>query len=121
MALNLPWEQLRQEYEREGLTYQELAQRYGVSTSTVSRRARADGWGRRGGSRRRIEEVSGQLLAVVEEALAGRSDPLSVRELKDLTALLREMLALRELAQKEKGGEETVHVVLEGPLEDWGS
>ena len=40
MALNVPWEQVRRDYEQ-GATCQLLAERYGVSTSTVSRRARS--------------------------------------------------------------------------------
>ena len=48
---------------------------------------------------------------------------MNTRELKDLTALTRELEALRQTVRQQQAdhGGEGVRVVLEGPLEEWGS
>ena len=38
------WEQARAEYEVRGVSLGDVAKRFGVATSSVSRRARAEGW-----------------------------------------------------------------------------
>lgn len=119
MALNVPWEQVRRDYEQ-GATCQLLAERYGVSTSTVSRRAKAEEWSRQNSTERCLAAVTRQLMGAVEETLTDRSAPVSVRELKDLTALVRELLTLQELADGEQAQAETLRVVLEGEAEQWG-
>ena len=120
MAVSVPWEQLRWEYEQENATYQVLAERYGVSVSTISRRARAEEWSRRSSTDRCLAAVTRQLMGAVEETLTDRSAPVSVRELKDLTALVRELLTLQELAEGPKEQDEGLRVVLEGEAESWG-
>ena len=120
MAVNVPWEQMRREYEEENATYRVLAERYGVSASTISRRARAEAWGKGSSADRCLAAVTRQLIGAVEETLTDRSAPVSVRELKDLTALVRELLTLQELAEGPQEQDEGLHVVLEGEAEKWG-
>ena len=119
MALNVPWEQVRRDYEQ-GASCRTLSERYGVSVSTVSRRARAEEWGKDNSARRCFAAVTRQLMGAVEETLTDRSAPVSVRELKDLTALVRELLTLQELAEGERQEDEGLRVVLEGEAESWG-
>ena len=121
MALNVPWEQVRRDYEQEGATDQVLSERYGVSTSTISRRARAEAWDRNNSAGRCLAAVTRQLMGAVEETLTDRSAPVSVRELKDLTALVRELLTLQELAEGPQAQDESLRVVLEGEAESWGA
>ena len=62
------WSQARREYNR-GATFAALGRKYGVSAATVSRRARLEGWGKRGekcGSSGTIEQVAQQLLEAAE-------------------------------------------------------
>ena len=123
MVTDIPWQQMRRDYEK-GTTYRQLAERYGVSSSTIGRRCRAEGWTRSGDRRleRCVEQVSLRLMEAVEELLGGE-ETLNTRELKDLTALTRELEALRQTVRQQQAdhGGEGVRVVLEGPLEEWGS
>jgi len=123
MVTDIPWQQMRRDYEK-GATYRQLAERYGVSSSTIGRRCRLENW-TRGGDRRLercVEQVSLRLLEAVEELLGGE-EALNTRELKDLTALTRDLEALRQTVRQQQSdhGGEGVRVVLEGPLEEWGS
>ena len=116
------WSQARREFQR-GATYTALAEKYGVSVSTVSRRARLEGWGKRGqspGSGCTIAQVSERLLEAAEAALLCDDGTMSIRDMKELAALVRELTALREA--EARGGEcGAVRVVLEGETRRWGS
>ncbi len=123
---DIPWSRLRREYEH-GATYTALAEKYGTSPSSVSRRARMEGWGRRGSAPDPIrtgesmERLTEQLLEAAQRTLSGEMDNLSVKEMKELAGLVREILALRSAARGERDdGAQTVRVVLEGETEQWG-
>lgn len=114
------WSQARREYER-GATYTALAEKYGVSIATVSRRARLEGWGKRGQMRvggGTIALVAERLLAAAETALLSDEGTMTIREMKELAGLVRELTALRDA--EERGDDSgTVRVVLEGETERW--
>jgi DNA-binding MurR/RpiR family transcriptional regulator len=119
------WSQMRREHEQ-GATFAQLAEQYGTSVSTLSRRARLEGWGRRGSARREaeadsLETVTERLLAQAQETLGSEESSLSVKEMKELAGLVRELLALREaVAQHTSQGQSPgVRVVLEGDVEKW--
>ena len=117
---SVPWSRMRKEYEG-GETQAVLAERYGVSVSSVSRRARLENWGRRGSVMGRggtMEEVSQMLLNAARTTLLCPQSELSVRDMKDLAALVREVQAMRD-AQRGRDEGETVRVVLEGEVEEW--
>ena len=121
MVKDIPWRQIRRDYEA-GVTYRQLAEQYGVPTSTLGRRGRAEGWRRRDPDwlERYVEEVAARLLTAAEELLHS-PQPLTLRELKDLTALLRELDSLRQtVRQQDSAADEQVRVVLEGELARWG-
>ena len=116
----IPWSRMKREYEA-GETQTALAERYGVSVSTVSRRARLENWGRRGSADKAVEtleQVSARLLDAARTALLCDTGEMSIREMKDLAALVREVQAMRD-AQRGRDEGETVRVVLEGEAEKW--
>ncbi len=121
----LKWSQMRREHEQ-GATFAQLAEQYGTSVSTLSRRARLEGWGRRGSVSREpgtgsLETVTERLLARAQETLGGEESSLSVKEMKELAGLVRELLALREAVaqQTTQGQAPGVRVILEGDVEKW--
>ena len=119
------WQRLRQQYER-GATYEELAGEYGVSVATISRHRRQENWAARGAQRGRpvngrcVEELTEQMLRLARGMLDGDSGA-GVKEMRDLTALLRELLALQRMAREEQETDSgnCVRLVLEQQLEDW--
>lgn len=129
MAMNpIPWQEIRREY-LDGATYQELGEKYGIAPSTIGRRRHKEHWGCRGGGdelQRRCLAMVRRLAAAVEETMDSQTEPWAVKELKDLSALTKDVVGLQKLvmdlepAEEEDEAPETVRVVLEGPLEDWG-
>ena len=122
----LKWSQMRREYER-GDTFAVLAERYGTSTSSLSRRARLEGWGRRGCAcsepgARGMDAVTQQLWEAAQQTLSGECGTMSVKEMTEMAGLVRELMALRTAAAAaEQGacGTPAVRVVLEGEAEKW--
>lgn len=111
----VPWDEVWQ-LRRQGASYRELAERYGVSVSTIGRQARADCWNRPGFAPMniRMREVAARLQTQVEQRM---QEELDTRELKELSAVLRELLRLQQELQGSQ--EELVRVVLEGETEEW--
>lgn len=127
MALRtLDWRRIRQRYER-GETYEELSRAFGVSVATIGRHRKAEGWEERGAARGKlmagqcVEELAREMLRAARTALAESEGGASVREMRDLVALVRELLALQRMAREEQdaGREERVRVVLDREVEDW--
>ena len=121
---DLKWSQMRREYEQ-GATFAALAEQHGTSVSTLSRRARLEGWGRRGCKRnepglRSMATVTQQLLESAQQTLGGDCGAMSVKEMKEMAGLVRELMALRT-ALAEQNGERVpaVRVVLADELEKW--
>ena len=127
MALSTSdWQHMRRRYER-GETYGKLAGEYGVSVSAICRRSRAEGWGRRGSAGGEsmtgqcLAELTQQMLCAARETLRQGEGCVSVKEMRDLTALVRELLALQRMAREEQDAdrEDCVRVVLDRQVEDW--
>ena len=120
------WQRIRQRYER-GETYEELARAFGVSVSTIGRHRKAEGWEERGAARGKpvagqcVEELTREMLRTARAALAEGEGRAGVREMRDMVALVRELLTLQRMAREEQDTdrEERVHVVLERDVEDW--
>ena len=141
----IPWEDIRAAYG-EGVTRQALAQRYAVSYSALSRHIRTEGWTvapaetlsdkmpadpsapkkaparRRSPGKsvfprlrqaaRRLQQTAAVLLSAAENG-----DEVSIRDVKELAALLRELTALAHSIESSQP--EPVRVVLEPPLDEW--
>lgn len=120
------WQRIRQRYER-GATYEELAREFGVSVSTIGRHRKAEGWEERGAARGKlmpgqcVEELAQEMMRAARAALAEGEGRTGVREMRDLVALVREVLTLQRMAREEQDTdrEERVRVVLERDVEDW--
>ncbi|WP_165177488.1 hypothetical protein [Desulfovibrio sp. ZJ369] len=56
------WEQARADYEVRGISLGDVARTYGVATSSVSRRARAEGW-----TQGRLQDLAARKVAAVKE------------------------------------------------------
>ena len=141
----IPWEEIRAAYG-EGATRKARIQRYGVPYSTLSNHIRAEGWTvspeetlsdkisadplapkkaparRRSPGKtvlprlrqaaRRLQQTAAVLLSAAENG-----DEVSIRDVKELAALLRELTALAHSIESSQP--EPVRVVLEPPLDEW--
>lgn len=112
----IPWAEIREKYEAGEGSYAALGRRYGVSETTVGNRARRENWrGRRTGGTidACLLSAAQQLRRSVEETVQG-GENASVKELKELTAMLRELMNLEQaVAEHEKAGEEQLRIVME--------
>ena len=110
---------IRRRYEAGEGTYRELAAEHGVALSTLARYGKAQGWQRprhRRESRSVLDGARQQLIRAVEEAMD--RPEVSCRELKELSALLRELLALDQALTPQEDSS-AVEVVLQGETEEW--
>ena len=120
---DVKWSQIRRDYEH-GDTFRKLAQIYGVSQSTISRRAQLEGWGRRGSAMGKLccgslERVAAQLAQKAGQMMEQQEETMSVKELRDMAALVRELTALQAAERESGSGASTVRVMLEGDVEKW--
>lgn len=115
----IDWEAVRRSYEVEGLTPRELAQRFGVGYSTVTRHIREEGWQAPREKRSGLAALVEQLSDTVQETLERlrTEDKADIRSVKDLTAALRELANLEKSLESESG--DTVRVVLSAEVEEW--
>ena len=115
---DIPWEEL-QKLNAQGWSYRRLAEKYGVSSSAIGRRAVLEGWHGTDAQRAnaRLRNLAARLRRQAERRLA---EDLDTREIKELTALLRELMNLQHsLDQSQPGGGSVVRVELAEETEDW--
>lgn len=119
---NIPWEEIRKRYESEKVSYQQLGEAYGISYKTVGEHARKEKW------------TKGRQLPIVTEncvsstmrqlarrlALAENGEEVNLGEIKELTAVLRDLMKVKELIEKTDAEETTcVRVELSEEVEAW--
>lgn len=113
---DIPWEDL-QRLNAQGWSYRRLAEKYGVSSSAIGRRAVLEGW--HGTNDQRANAVCGiwrpGCAAQAERRLA---EDLDTREIKELTAVLRELMNLQQTLEGQQPGG-VVRVELAEETEDW--
>ena len=116
----IPWAEIQKEYERGGISYAVLGQRYGVSAGTVGKHARRENW--QGRSRKEKKQLSvenwmttaAQQLRRSIEKSAKSEEGVSVKELKELTVMLRELLNLEQaLSNREDTEENCLEIVMD--------
>ena len=118
----LPWEDMRRAFETEGLSCHEIAARFGVGYSTVTKHARQEGWlpGHAATAETMpalVERLSDTVMEVLEaERQKERPD---IHSVKELTAMLRELANMRKALESRETGETTVRVVLAPEIEAW--
>lgn len=86
------WEQARADYEVRGISLGEIGKRYAVATSSVSRKAKADGW------------TQGKMQGLVERKVAVVKEMQEV-ETQTQQLPLRFQLTLQEVVQERLGTE----------------
>ena len=94
-----------------GETARALAEEFGVSVESVYKRGQRERLEQRGSlqqAARKLCRSAGSMVAQMED--------MDAKELKELTALLRELVTLEERTDK---GPETVKVVLAKEAEEW--
>ena len=102
---NVPWEEILRR-RKEGETARALAEEFGVSVESVYKR----------GQRERLEQRGSLQLCRSAGSMVAQMEDMDAKELKELTALLRELVTLEERTDK---GPETVKVVLAKEAEEW--
>lgn len=104
---NVPWEEILRR-RKEGETARALAVEFGVSVESVYKRGQREQRGSLQQAARNLCRSAGSMVAQMED--------MDAKELKELTALLRELVTLEERTDK---GPETVKVVLAKEAEEW--
>ena len=113
------WAAIRCEREL-GATFRALAEKHGLSVATLYRRARMEGWGERNSRAEDTAEVVSRLRLAMLETLEDENVTLTIRDMKDLAALTRELLALEDAAHKsDETGAPEVRLVLADEVERW--
>ncbi|MBQ9393478.1 MAG: hypothetical protein IJU18_05760 [Oscillospiraceae bacterium] len=116
----VPWDEVRRRYQQ-GEEPASLAQRYGVSVDTVRRHARQERWNGAGRPdvRPRLAQACRQLqcAAAAMMSRAETDGEVSVKDVKELAALLRELAALEKSLVQE--APPAVRVVLAPETEAW--
>lgn len=108
---NVPWEEILRR-RKEGETARALAEEFGVSVESVYKRG---GQRERRAQRGSLQQAARNLCRSAGSMVAQMED-MDAKELKELTALLRELVTLEERTDR---GPETVKVVLAKEAEEW--
>ena len=126
---DIAWDELRRRYEAGEGSYRTLGAQYGVSPSCISQKAIAEGWNKPARQEQRRGETaelwltaaSRQLAAAAQQTIRQKnSEELSVKELKELAGVLKELMALQQtVSGKEEQQEKRIHLVLEGDIRRW--
>ena len=107
---NVPWEEILRR-RKEGETARALAEEFGVSVESVYKRGQRERRAQRGSLQQAARNLCRSAGSMVEQM-----EDMDAKELKELTALLRELVTLEERTDK---GPETVKVVLAKEAEEW--
>lgn len=119
------WPGLREEYIVSSISLKALAQREGISLSTLEKRSRREGWGAARKRRQleqsslRLEQVTDKLLAKISQTIDGEGR-LEARDCKALTSALKELGEVREQLGQSlgRGGRETLEVHMAEELDE---
>ena len=101
------WEQVREAYERGEGSYQELAERFGVSKRTVCRHGKDEAWEKTEPllrpEQRAMREVTQKLhSAAMREVERLEEQEADVKTIRDLTALVRELNQLAKCDREDR-------------------
>ena len=107
-----------QQLNAQGWSYRQLAEKFGVSSSAIGRRAVQECWHGTDAQRAnaRLRNLAAGLRRQAEQRLAGELD---TREIKELTAVLQELMNLQQTLEGQQPGGSPLRVVLEEETEDW--
>ncbi len=122
---DVDWALLRQEYEQGNISQKNLAAQHGVSLSAVQYHARTEKWRKTGDAKSgdakiQLSAAAQQLSRMATERLRQcDSEELATKEMKELTAMLKELGALMRSFESETKEETIVRVVLENEVRQW--
>ena len=111
------WERIRREYVGSSLSLRALAEKEGVSLSTLEKRCGREGWQQLRKQRQlelgsaRLEQVADKLLNSISRTL-DQGGNLEARDYKALTSAVKELGEIREQLCSPKGERETLEVLL---------
>ncbi len=127
---NIAWEELRRRYENGEGTYRALGEEYGISASRISQKATQEGWHKKkrkpAGKKKKaaqwwLSEAAQQISQAAQAAVYdGEKEKLTVKELKELAGVLKELIQLQKtMAGSDAPQEKRVHVVMDDEVEKW--
>ena len=118
----VPWEEVRERYEKEKVSIRQLAAEYGITARAISYHVKKEGW-KRG---ERIPTTAEACVASTMKQLAKQlsrvenGEEVSMGEIKELTAVLKDLVKVKESLEENDGGEEkTVRVEMSEEIEAW--
>ena len=119
------WERIRREYVGSSLSLRALAEKEGVSLSTLEKRCGREGWQQLRKQRQlelgaaRLAQVADKLLNSISRTL-DQGGNLEARDYKALTSAVKELGEIREqlCSASPKGERETLEVLLASELEE---
>lgn len=119
------WERIRQEYAASSMSLRELAEKEGISLSTLGKRCGREGWqqlrkqGQLELGSARLEQVVDKLLGSISRDL-DQGENLEPRDYKALSSALKELGEIKEqlCSAGLKGGREALEVRLSPELEE---
>lgn len=118
------WESVRERYVNTGECMAEIARQYGLPAYAVRYRAKKENWAelrgkaKSGDAAKREERVTAKLLRRVEAAIDS-AEELDSKEIKTLTAALKELRELRKETEAASGKDaERIEVRFIGETEE---
>ena len=119
------WERIRRDYAASSISLRALAEKEGISLSTLQKRSRREGWQQLRKQQQlelgsaRLEQVADKLLGSISRAL-DQGENLEARDFKALSSAVKELGEIKEqlCSAGIKGGRETLEVRLAQELEE---
>ena len=119
------WERIRRDYAASSISLRALAEKEGISLSTLQKRSRREGWQQLRKQQQlelgsaRLEQVADKLLGSISRAL-DQGENLEARDFKALSSAVKELGEIKEqlCSAGIKGGRETLEVRLAPELEE---
>lgn len=119
------WERIRRDYAASSISLRALAEKEGISLSTLQKRSRREGWQQLRKQQQlelgsaRLEQVADKLLGSISRAL-DQGENLEARDFKALSSAVKELGEIKEqlCSAGIKGGREALEVRLAPELEE---
>ena len=112
MRKDIPWAEVRAAY-RAGASCRELAEQYGVASTTLYEHRKRENWDAPVST---LDELTARLEALTTSLLAApESDAVSVKDVKEMAALIKDLTALR----RSKAEDGVIRVELSEDVAPW--
>ena len=117
----VPWEEVRARYEKERAGIRQLAAEYGITARAISYHVKKEEW-KQG---ERIPTTAEACVASTMKQLARQlsraenGEEVSMGEIKELTAVLKDLVKVKESLEESGGEEKAVRVEMSEEIEAW--